>query len=431
MKITFLLHDVYGIGGTIRTTLNLAGALADHHQVEIVSMRRHRTEPRFSIDPRIRLTPLVDTRKGSPDLSDPLHDRPARVFPSAESRYRQYSLLTDARAREYLRHCDADVLIGTRPGVNVYLARFGPPGALRIAQEHLSHDAHRKRLRAELAPHYRRLDALVTMTEADAAVYRRRMPLPGVRVLAVPNSVPEPQVAPSDGTAKVVAAGGRLARGKRYDVLVDAFAVVADKHPDWRLRIYGQGPERESLARLIADSGLQDAVRLMGVHAPLEPEFAKASLVAVASDAESFGMTIVEAMRCGVPVVSTDCPHGPAEIIHDGVDGRLVPVRDAPALAKALIQLIEDEHGRRRMAATARTNAARFDPALVAERYGALFVELDGTRGERARARARGAARARVRDVLRWLRLLGAARWAAGHLRRVARAGRKRPATPD
>lgn len=422
MKITFLLHNAYGIGGTIRTTLNLAAALADDHDMEIVSMLRHRERPRFAVDPRVRLVPLVDIRPDSPDLRDPLHARPARFFPAAEKRYRQYSRLVDVRVEEHLRYGDADVLIGTRPGVNVYLARFGPRRALRIAQEHLSHDVHSGRLRAELAPHYRRLDALVTMTEADAAVYRRRMPLPGVPVVAVPNSVPAPPGPPSDGTAKIVAAAGRLARGKRYDLLVEAYATVAAKYPDWQLRIYGQGPERERLARLIDGLGLRDHVHLMGARSPIEPEFAKASLVAVASDAESFGMTIVEAMRCGVPVVSTDCPLGPAEIIRDGVDGRLVPVGDRAALAEALIDLIDDEDRRRRMAAAALANAARFDPEPVTRRYERLFAELAGTRGERARTRLRATTRTRFRDLLDRTRLLGTARRVAHRIRAVAAA---------
>ncbi|NGO73453.1 glycosyltransferase family 4 protein, partial [Streptomyces sp. SB3404] len=192
MKIAFLLHNAYGIGGTIRTTLNLASALADRHEVEIASMMRHREAPRFDVDPRIRLVPLADTRKGGQDAADPLSGEAARDFPAAEKRHHQYSRLIDVRAAGYLRDCAADVVVGTRPGVNVYLARFGRGGALRIAQEHLRHDAHSKALRAELARHYRRLDAVVTTTEADAAVYRARMPLPGVSVLAVPNSVPDP-----------------------------------------------------------------------------------------------------------------------------------------------------------------------------------------------------------------------------------------------
>ncbi|MER7394623.1 glycosyltransferase family 4 protein [Streptomyces sp. NPDC000151] len=421
MKIVFLLHNAYGIGGTIRTTLNLAAALADRHEVEIVSMMRHRAHPRFALDPRVGLVPLVDTRADSADLRNPQYAEPSRVFPATEKRYRQYNRLIDTRVEEYLRHSDADVIFGTRPGINVYLARFGPRRALRIGQEHLSHDVHSKRLRADLARHYGGLDALTTTTRADAAVYRARMPLPGVRVLAVPNSIPEPAVRPSDGTAKVVAAAGRLVPGKRYDLLIEAFAQVAAKHPDWRLRLYGGGAEHDRLARLVDELGLTGTVRLMGMHSPIEDEFAKASIVAVSSDAESFGMTIVEAMRCGVPVVSTDCPLGPAEIIRDGIDGRLVPVGDSDALATALCELIADDAERRRMGAVALEASARFDPVPIAHRYEQLFAELAETRRERARERERAAARARLRSLAGRLRLLGVARTALRAARRLSR----------
>ncbi len=409
MKVVFLLHNAYGIGGTVRTTLNLAAALAGDHHVEVVSMLRHRYRPRFAVDPRVTLTPLVDLRADSADAADPRLRAPAAAFPAAEKRYDQYSRLTDRRAKEYLRRCDADVIIGTRPGINVYLARFGPRRALRIAQEHLTHDGHGKRLRAELARRYAGLDAVVTTTEADAAAYRARMPLAGVRVLAVPNGVPEPAVPPADGTAAVVAAAGRLVRDKRFDLLIDAFADVAAKYPDWSLRIYGGGPEKDRLRDLIGDRGLDEAVTLMGVRSPIEAEFAQASIVVSASDAESFGMTLVEAMRCGVPVVSTDCPLGPAEIIEDGVDGLLVPVGDGDAMTAAILALIADEPARRRMGAAARVSASRFDPALVAGAYLDLFADLRGTRRSRARERRR----ARLRRAL-----------GRGLAHRVIRAGR-------
>ncbi|MGW3353884.1 glycosyltransferase family 4 protein [Streptomyces bungoensis] len=412
MKITFLIHNVYGIGGTIRTTLNLAAALADRHEVTVVSMLRQRARPRFAVDPRVRIVPLVDLREGSADAADPLLGRPAEVFPAAEKRYRQYSRLTDLRAEEYLRACDADVIIGTRPGVNVYLARFGPPGALRIAQEHLTHDTHSRKLLAGLARHYRTLDAVVTTTEADAAVYRAKMRLPGVRVLAVPNGVPDPGLPPADLSAKVVAAAGRLVRGKRFDLLIEAFEEVAAKQPDWSLRIYGAGAEKERLQQSIDGRGLAGQVRLMGTRSPIEPEFARASIVVSASEAESFGMTLVEAMRCGVPVVSTDCPLGPAEIIRHGVDGLLVPVGDREALTAALLELIADEPARRRMGEAARVAARRFDPGPVARTYDELFAELAGSRRSRAWQRGLGAVRG----------LPGSAR---GVLGRVARGVRR------
>ncbi|WP_051095075.1 glycosyltransferase family 4 protein [Streptomyces sp. LaPpAH-108] len=401
MKITFLIHNIYGVGGTIRTTLNLATALADRHDVEIVSMLRHRTNPRFAVDPRITLTPLVDLRPDSDDTRDPLMNQPAVVFPKEEKRHQQYSRLTDLRAERFLRTCDADVIIGTRPGINVYLREFGSPKALRIAQEHLTHDAHSRRLRAVLGRHYRALDAVVTTTKADARVYEQRMRLPGVRVTSVPNGVPRSAVEPANGQAKVIATAGRLVKAKRFDLLIEAFTVVAAKHPDWSLRIYGHGREETHLQQLIEQHGLGGRARLMGFHAPIEKEFAAASVVAVASEAESFGMTIVEAMRCGVPVVSTDCPLGPGEIITDGVDGRLVPVGDRDALAAALLELVENPDLRRRMGAAALRSAEQYEPAVVAGAYEALFDELNVTRRPRARERRRALWRGRAARVLR------------------------------
>ncbi|MFF6781744.1 glycosyltransferase [Streptomyces sp. NPDC012510] len=400
-KIVFLLHNAYAIGGTVRTTLNLAAALADHHDVEIASMARHLDEPRFAVDPRVTLVPLVDIRPYSTDLSDPAQARPAADFPAEDKRYRQYSRLTDVRVRAYLSRCGADVVIGTRPGINVYVSRFAPRRALRIGQEHLRHDAHTKQLRKVLARHYRTLDAVVTTTAADAAVYRARMKLPGVRVMSVPNIVPPAGVAPSDCTAPVIAAAGRLARGKRFDLLLEAFAKVAPKEPDWELRVYGGGKQKERLEALIEDLHLTDRAHLMGPHTPIEEEFARASIVVSASDAESFGMTLVEAMRCGVPVVSTDCPLGPAEIITDGTDGRLVPVDDPHALADAILDLTADPDLRRAMGRAALASAHRYDPAPIVTEYERLFTDLRATRlrrtWERESTRARAWLRRRVR----------------------------------
>ncbi|QFQ99622.1 glycosyltransferase family 4 protein [Streptomyces phaeolivaceus] len=402
MKIVFLLHNAYAIGGTVRTTLNLAAALADHHDVEIASMARHLDEPRFTVDPRVTLVPLVDIRPYSPDLRDPAQLSPATDFPAEDRRHRQYSRLTDLRVRAYLARCDADVVIGTRPGINVYVSRFAPRRALRIAQEHLRHDAHSKQLRKVLARHYRTLDALVTTTAADAAVYRARMKLPGVRVMSVPNIVPPAGVAPSDGTAPVIAAAGRLSRGKRFDLLLEAFAKVAAKEPEWQLRIYGGGKQHDRLETLIQELRLTDRAHLMGPHTPIEEEFARASIVVSASEAESFGMTLVEAMRCGVPVVSTDCPLGPAEIITDGTDGRLVPVDDPDALAEAVLDLTADPALRRAMGRAALESARRYDPAPIIARYEHLFADLQETRlqrtWERGSTRARTWLRRRVRS---------------------------------
>ncbi|MFE6524903.1 glycosyltransferase family 4 protein [Streptomyces sp. NPDC057794] len=377
MKISFLIHNAYGIGGTITTTFNLAGALAARHQVEIVSALRHREDPNLTPDPRVRLRALVDLRT---EADHPLHRKPARIFPAAEYRHRQYSELTDQRIGEHLAALDADVVIGTRPGLNVHIAHQAPRHVVRVGQEHLTLDNHSPRLRTVLRRAYRRLDVVTTVTEADAAAYRRTMWLPGVHVEALPNSVPDPVLPPADGTAKVVVAAGRLVPVKRYDLLIEAFASVAAAYPDWQLRIYGKGEEQPALRALVERLGLWNNVFLMGAATPMESEWVKGSIGAATSNFEPFGMTIVEAMRCGLPVVSTDCRYGPGEIIQDGVDGRLVPVGDRDALAAALLQLVGDDELRRRMGAAARHNAHRFAPGPVVAQAERILEEAVAAR---------------------------------------------------
>lgn len=100
-------------------------------------------------------------------------------------------------------------------------------------------------------------------------------------------------------------------------------------------------------------------------------------------------MTLVEAMRCGVPVISTDCPLGPAEIITEGVDGRLTPVGDARSLAEAMLDLITDDPLRQAMGEAALRSSHRYDADPIVDRYEALFTELRATRVRRAWTRGR------------------------------------------
>ncbi|MFE7516164.1 glycosyltransferase [Streptomyces sp. NPDC057540] len=405
MRISFLLHNGYHYGGTIRTTFTLAEELAQRHEVEIVSVFRHRDRPRLDLPAGVTLRHLVDLRHDSPgyDGDHPDHHRPARVFPRGDGRWKQYSALTDARIGEYLRGVEADVLVATRPGLNVQLVRQARRGPVLVGQEHLILDGHSYRLRRDIAHEYALLDAVTTVTEADARAYRR-LRLPGVLIEAVPNSVPAPSARPADPAARTVVAAGRLTGVKRYDVLIDAFASVAADHPDWKLRIYGSGDAvqdlRGPLARQIQDRGLTGQAFLMGTVTPMEPEWAKGSIAAVTSQRESFGMTIVEAMRCGLPVVSTDCPHGPGEIIEDGVDGRLVPVDDVAAFAGALRELVEDEELRAGAGRAALAASERFDPVRIAARHEALWGELVA-RGSGRRTHA--PARVRVHRGVGWV----------------------------
>ncbi|MBA5226137.1 glycosyltransferase family 4 protein [Streptomyces griseoaurantiacus] len=398
MKIAFLINNAYGIGGTIRATANLSGAFAERgHEVEVVSVNRPQDAPRFAFDPRVTLTPLVDTRAGSPghEGGHELTRRPTTMFGYSLSE--PHTALQDHRIAEHLTGTDADVVIATRPDLNGYLARDGRHGRfLRLGQEHLSLAAHRDQVRADQNAAVLGLDAFLTVSEADAAAYRAALPRARTRILCIPNSVPTPDVAPAGLDSRTIVAAGRLIPVKRYDRLVTAFAKVAAEHPDWTLRLYGRGAQRTALRERIDELGLYDRAFLMGAVSPIETEWAKGAVAAVSSDMESFGMTIVEAMHCGVPVVATDCPHGPAEIITHERDGLLTPLSgDADALADALKRLIADEPLRRRLGAAAREKARAYAPDAIAARYETLFEELT-----RARRRTLSGAASRVRERL-------------------------------
>ncbi|MBT2384928.1 glycosyltransferase family 4 protein [Streptomyces sp. ISL-11] len=375
MRIAFLLHNAYAIGGTTSTTFNLAASLAERHDVSLVSVFRHRARPLLEPPPGMPLTALVDRRRSAPDMADPRAVQPGIYFPAGESRAGQYHRLAEQRIIDWLAATDADAVISARTGLNVLLARFGPRDALRIGQEHLTHDTHPHRLRRQLQRWYPRLDALVTMTRADARAHRTGLRLPHDMITAIPNSVPSAPAAAADHTAKVIVAAGRLTRVKRYDMLIEAFARISAQRPDWTLRIYGGGPEKDRLAADVERRGLGDRVRLMGAVTPLDPEWAKGSIAAITSAQESFGMTITEAMRCGLPVVSTDCPHGPREIIRDGVDGLLVPRVNVRAYSAALLRLMDDQQLRARMGAVARERVAQaFAPQDAARCYDGLLT---------------------------------------------------------
>ncbi|MFI9720382.1 glycosyltransferase family 4 protein [Streptomyces sp. NPDC052396] len=389
MKISFLLQNAYGIGGTIRSTFNVAGALAARHQVEIVSILRTGKVPRLPLHPAVKLVNLIDNRpEDGADRDNPLLEQESAYIPPKEAKGAHFSALTDQRVAEHLAQTDADVVVATRPGLVMYLAGFGQDRYLRIGQEHRIYGTHEPHIRAAQDRAIPNLDAHTTVSEADARTHREQFPDAKTKIVCIPNGCPPSEVEPADPTTKLVVAAGRLIPVKRYDLLVSAWAQVHAAHPDWKLRIYGRGPEGPKLRERIDRLGLTETITMMGAHSPIETEWAKGSIAAVTSREESFGMTIVEAMNCGVPVVATDCPHGPGEIISDGQDGLLVPVGDVDGIAKGLLRLIEDDEQRRTMGAAALVSAQRYSPERIADAYEELIGSLgvDTTHGPEAAA---------------------------------------------
>ncbi|NVI89186.1 glycosyltransferase family 4 protein [Actinomadura sp. BRA 177] len=381
MKITFLLLEAFSIDGTVRCTFTLADELSRRHEVEIVSVLQDADRPVLPLSDRVRLRSLVDLR---PDAKVPwphtgraerLMPEPSALIPEQERSFNKFSAWTDDRISRFLRRPRTDVLVTTRAGLNLLAARLAPRRVVVVGQEHLQLGINEPEMINEFREWYPRLDALTTLTTADGADYEELLP-GSCPVYTIGNGLPPRLYPRSRQENKVVAAAGRMVWIKGYDLLINAFAQVVEKHPEWQLRIYGQGPRREQLRRRVTRLGLYNNVLLMDATDDMEGEFAKASVLAMSSRAEPFGMTIIEAFACGLPVVGFDCPQGPREIITDGHDGLLVPPEDPDAFAETLIKLIDDEELRLTMAERAYASAERFDIAVVAQHWEKMLTEL-------------------------------------------------------
>jgi glycosyltransferase involved in cell wall biosynthesis len=387
-RVFILLWTAWGMGGTIRAAFNLAEYLVAHgYEVEIISAVRDRDQPFFGAFPAgVAVTALDDWRSGTRGrgpLRRLLRSRPSLLIPDKDRAVTGFSMWTDLRLARRLRG-RAGFLVGTRPGVNVAIARLGAPGLTTIGLEQMNLSKHARGLRTSMRAHYPGLDALVVLTEQDRAAYARLIG-DGLPLYRIPNTVRPLPGAKADLSAKTVYAAGRLRYQKGFDLLIPAWARAARAHPDWRLRLRGSGRLESRLKELIAEHGLDGSVTLEGPAEDIGSDMAQASVFVLSSRFEGFPLILLEAMSKGMGVVAFDCPTGPADIVEDHANGLLVPHEDVEGLARAIEEMVADEDLRRRTAAAAVDTAQDY----TIEAIGPLWLELlEGLSRESRRAPA-------------------------------------------
>ena len=349
MRVRFILPDAYKLGGTVRTVFNLSGALAGRHDVEIASIAR-RTRATFDPPAGVELVPLDG----------------------------------DAALSDYIREAYDDTLIGTRREFNFTLAKLARPGVLAVGQEHFHLGHYGPDVQADMRRWYPLLDAHVCLTADDATAYEQLLSRRAV-VRHIRNGIPDPRVAPAKTTGRVAVAAGRLSHQKGYDLLLRAWRDVLAVQPDWQLRIFGEGKTRDRLEALIDRLGIAGNAQLAGFTDRLPQELSQGSFFVLSSRFEGLPMVVLEAMSCGLPVVSFDCPTGPRELIAPGVDGVLVPPGDVRGLARAMVEMIELGPRRAQMGAAAYAKSLHYRIPAVAAQWEALFAELSPSAGQRRR----------------------------------------------
>lgn len=222
-----------------------------------------------------------------------------------------------------------------------------------------------------LIRHLKQLDSFVALTKKDQEAWAELN-----NVTVIPNPVSFPSVKLSQQTEKRVIAVGRYCHEKGYDHLLQAWAEVQTLCPDWRLDVFGDG-DRTSFEKMLDDYQIdRSRCSLNGRVSDVQSEFARSSLAVCSSRFEGFGLAIVEAMACGLPVVSFDCPWGPHSIITDGDDGVLVENGNVKHFLETMVRLMNDAEVRKNMGKRAAVNVQRFSMETVARQWKNLFDSL-------------------------------------------------------
>ena len=222
-----------------------------------------------------------------------------------------------------------------------------------------------------LVSHLKQLDKFIVLTEEDKASWTE---LSNVEVIPDPLAFDVAEVSPLK--AKRVIAVGRYVYQKGFDLLLQAWAKIEKQFPDWELAIYGMG-DRSPYDNLAKQLGVDmNRCHLNGSTQNIRKEYLESSLFVFSSRFEGFGMVLIEAMACGLPVVSFDCPCGPKDIVSQDEDGLLVPSGDIDKLANAMSQLMDSYELRHQMAKNAIGNVRRFQIDEIADRWQLLFEDV-------------------------------------------------------
>ena len=377
MKIYYIYTAIVTKGGADRVIVEKANWLAEHgHEIAIVTDTQLGREPAFPLSPKVRLIDLaIDFSK------EYGHSFSVRIW-------MYYKLMHQYRKKmkALLIQDRPDIIISTL-GRDISFITKIKDGSIKIGEAHTTkhfirnfHLLEDKNILFKYLTKYFRwnmdrqgskLDALVVLTNQDKEDWGHLLP-----VYVIPNSFPFYPEYPSACENKQAIIVGRYNSAKGYNYLIDAWSDVYKKHPDWIINIFGSGEYKEKVRKQINDYGLQDVVIMNDPTDNIMEEYLKSSIYVMSSVFEGFAMVLLEAMACGLPCVSFDCPYGPRNVITDREDGFLVDYLNSKALADSICKLIENEALRKQMGKNGRNNVLRYSRESIMPQWISLFESI-------------------------------------------------------
>ena len=216
---------------------------------------------------------------------------------------------------------------------------------------------------------------LVSLTNRDKKYWEKNI---RPNTVVIPNMVTNYpfEINPYKHRPNRIICAGRLDEKKGFNYLIDAWKLIAAKYPEWRIDIFGHGELEAELNKKIIDYGLGNSIKINIPTDNIYKEYESSSIYVMSSLYEGFGLVLVEAMSCGVPCISFDCPNGPSEIITHGEDGLIVPLGDIGKLAEAIEWMIIHKEERQRMSDNARQKAKHYTAEAIMPQWVELFEKV-------------------------------------------------------
>ncbi len=379
MKILYALESVNLAEGFDRVIIEKANYFAEHGYDTIICVTSHAlAEPYFPISDKVRVI----------DLGLNFHQQYGHNL-----LYRAYIYFTlmhrYKKAMQQLLAVEKPDVVITSLGREIDFIADMQDGSVKIGESHIAKDFARnfhlmeqrgfpyrqiaRHWRQKLEKAVRKLDALVLLTQHDADSWAGL-----TRTEIIPNSMPFfPEQASSCENKQVIFVG-RFSEQKGLNYLMKTWEGVYKKHKDWTLHMYGEGEQKAILLNLIEEAGLTDAVVVHEPTRQIMEKYQESSIFLLTSRFEGLPMVLIEAQACGLPIVSFNCPWGPADIIKNGEDGFLVEYLNTDEATEKVCLLIEDTELRKRMGKQARINVQRYRRDRVMKQWTDLFTQLMG-----------------------------------------------------
>lgn len=383
MKIVYLYTALITVGGADRVITEKANYLAEKygHEVYIITDSQCGLPPVFPISPKVHHIDL--------DINFfQQYEKPvyARAFI-----YFKLMRIYKKKLSQLLDQIRPDITITTMGRDMDFLTSLND-GSKKITEAHVAKHYLRnlhlmeekggvnklgaKIWRRKMEKIIPKFDSLVVLTQNDADSWKGMG-----NVTIIPNSLPFYPDESSTLENKKAITVGRFYEQKGIDMLIDAWAIVYKKHPDWEISVYGNGELKEQLEAQIKANGIEKVFLLKDPVSNIVDKYLESSIYVMSSRFEGFGMVLTEAMACGVPCISFDCPHGPSEIIKDKEDGMLVNCFDVQQLADSICYLIEHKEERKQMGHKAKENVTRYSADVIMQKWADLFKSLTAKKG--------------------------------------------------